>query len=142
MELIIKGFNGNTKRLTVDCNETVGKLKQLILQDFINFDNDSRTLRSYGLTSESSLMLIATNPVRIPELLQVFVRNVRGVASQYEVDPYETVDQLKHKIYKRERVLVHQQRIIYNGRQLEGGKMLQDYNITHKSTINMALRLL
>lgn len=87
-------------------------------------------------------MLIATNPVRIPELLQVFVRNERGIASQYEVDPYETVDQLKYKIYKRERVLVDQQRIIYNGRQLEGGKMLQDYNITHKSTIDMALRLL
>ncbi|KAI7813260.1 ubiquitin-like [Triplophysa rosa] len=141
MELLVKGFNGNTKRLTVDCNATVGELKKLILQDFINFDNDSRTLRSYGLTSESSLMLLVTNPVKFPVLMQVFVRNEMGITSTYEVDPNETVDQLQREIYNKERVPLDQQRLIYNGRQLESGKKLNDYDITNQSTIHMTLRL-
>ncbi|XP_056602897.1 ubiquitin-like [Triplophysa dalaica] len=141
MELILKGFNGNTKRLTLDCNATVGELKQLIMQDFINFDNDSRSLRSYGLTAESSLMLLVTNPVKIPVSMQLFVRNEKGTTSTYDVDPNETVNQLQQKIFNKERVPLDQQRLIYNGRQLESGRMLKDYDITNQSTIHMTLRL-
>ncbi|XP_051971958.1 polyubiquitin-like [Xyrauchen texanus] len=150
MDLIIKGFNGETKSLSVGYNTTVGELKQLISRDFsvppsqqklsannghrISLDDDSRTLSSYGLHSGSAVMLLI-----IP--LQVFVKNEKGQTKTYDVDVNETVDQLQQKIYNKESVPVDQQRLIYNGRQLESGMKLLEYNITSGSTIHMTLRL-
>ncbi|KAI7813259.1 ubiquitin-like protein, partial [Triplophysa rosa] len=152
-EIIVKGFNGNTERLTVDCDATVGKLNQLISPLFsvrpfqqklsanngqkTNLDDDSRSLSSYGLHSGSTIVLLITNPVPI----QVFVKNEDGRPGTYEVDPDETVDQLQAKIYNKERVPVDQQKLIYNGKQLMSGKKLQEYDIKPKSTIFMTLRL-
>ncbi|XP_051971968.1 polyubiquitin-like [Xyrauchen texanus] len=150
MDLIIKGFNGETKSLSVGYNTTVGELKQLISRDFsvppsqqklsannghrISLDDDSRTLSSYGLHSGSAVMLLI-----LP--LQVFVKNEKGQTKTYDVDVNETVDQLQQKINNKESVPVDQQRLIYNGRQLESGMKLLEYNITSGSTIHMTLRL-
>ncbi|XP_056602310.1 polyubiquitin-like [Triplophysa dalaica] len=151
MEIIVKGFNGNTERLTVDCDATVGKLKQLISTLFsvrpfqqklsanngqkTNLDDESRSLSSYGLHSGSTVVLLITNPI------QVFVKNEDGRTGTYEVYPDETVDQLQAKIYNKERVPVDQQKLIYNCKQLMPGKKLQEYDIKPKSTIFMTLRL-
>ncbi|XP_051959959.1 polyubiquitin-like [Xyrauchen texanus] len=153
MDLIIKGLNGASKSLTVGYNATVGELKQLISRDFrvsppqqklsannghrIDLEDDSKTLSSYGLHPGSTVMLIITNP----RPFQVFVKNEKGSTGTYEVAIDETVDQLKCKVFNKERVPVDQQRLIYNGRQLESGKKLQEYDITSESTIHMALRL-
>ncbi|XP_055054672.1 uncharacterized protein [Misgurnus anguillicaudatus] len=153
MDIIIKGFDGITKHLTVDWNATVGHLKQLILRDFsvdpsqqklsanngqrINLDDDSRSLSSYGLHSGSTIALL----IRTPGPMQVFVKNVKGETSTYDVGVDETVSQLQNKIYNKERTPVDQQRLIYGGIQLESGKMLRDYKITAGSTIHMTLRL-
>jgi len=152
MELTVKLLNGDVKRLEVSTNATVGELKQKIYRDFnepchkqklsinngshINLDDDSRSLSSYGLHSGSVVMLlITTGP------FQVFVRNEKGQTKTYDVDANETVDQLQTKIFRKESVPKDQQRLIYNGRQLEAGMKLQDYEITSGSTIHMTLRL-
>ncbi|XP_056602309.1 polyubiquitin-like [Triplophysa dalaica] len=152
MELTVTEINGNSQRLTVDCNATVGELKLLISQHFnvnpsqqrlsvnngqrIILDNDSKSLSDCYVTSGSTIALFRnTGP------MQVFVINEKGITSTYEVDPNETVNQLQQKIFNKERVPLDQQRLIYNGKQLESGRMLQDYNITHLSTIHMTLRL-
>ncbi|XP_057181818.1 polyubiquitin-like [Triplophysa rosa] len=153
MDIIVKEINGNTKRLRVDCNATVGHLKLLISQHFnvnsflqklsanngqrINLEDDYRSLSSYGLHSESVVAFIITTPGP----MQVFVKNEKGITSTYDVNPNETVDQLQREIYNKERVPVDQQRLIFNGRQLESGRMLQDYDITNQNTIHMTLRL-
>ncbi|XP_051515729.1 polyubiquitin-like [Myxocyprinus asiaticus] len=153
MDLIIKGFNGDTTSLTVGYNATVGELKQLISRDFrvsppqqklsanngrrIDLEDDSRTLSSYGLHPGSTVMLFITNPGPF----QVFVKNEKGSIGTYDVSIDETVEQLQEKIFNKERVPVDQQRLIYNGRQLESGKKLQEYDITSHSTIHMTLRL-
>ena len=153
MELTVKLLNGDVKRLVVDGNTTVGELKKLIFQNFnepphkqklsidnghrINLEDDSRSLSSYGLHSGSVVSLIITKP----RPFQVFVRNVNGQTKTYDVDVNETVDQLQNKIFRKEEVLNDQQRLNYNGRQLEAGKSLQDYDITSGSTVDMTLRL-
>ncbi|XP_067262707.1 uncharacterized protein [Chanodichthys erythropterus] len=152
MELAIKLLNGDVKRLVVRVDATVGELKQLIYQHFnqppykqklssdngqrISLEDDSRILSSYGLHSGSVVMLLITNPP-----FQVFVKNEKGQTKTYEVDVTETVDQLQTKILRKENVPKDQQRLIYNGRQLEAGMKLQDYDITSGSTIHMTLRL-
>ncbi|CAM4544780.1 unnamed protein product [Leuciscus chuanchicus] len=153
MELTVKLLNGDVKRLVVNGDTTVGELKKLICQNFnepphkqklsivnghrINLEDDSRTLSSYGLHSGSVVNLLITNPAPF----QVFVKNEKGQTKTYEVDVNETVDQLQTKIYRKDSVPKDQQRLIYNGRQLEAAMKLQDYDITSGSTIHMTLRL-
>lgn len=153
MEIIIKEINGNTKRLTVDCNATVGHLKLLISHHFsvtpsqqklsanngqrINLDDDFRSLSEYGVTSQSTIALLIKNPRPV----QVFVKNEKGETSTYDISPDETVDQLQQKINNKERVPEDQQRLIHNGKPLKSGTKLQDYDIIDKSTIYMTLRL-
>nr|AQZ36555.1 ISG152 [Ctenopharyngodon idella] len=153
MELKIKLLNGDVRSLEVKDNATVGELKQLISHHFnvppnrqklsgenghrISLEDDSRSLSSYGLHSDSVVMLLITNPGPF----QVFVINEKGQTKTFDVDVNETVDQLQTKIFQKERVPKDQQRLIYSGIQLEAGKKLQDYNITSGSIIYMALRL-
>ncbi|XP_026066801.1 polyubiquitin 12-like [Carassius auratus] len=153
MELIIRLLSGDVKRLEVSGGATVGELKKLISQIIgepsykqklsadngsrINLEDESRTLSSYGLHSGSVVSLLITNPGPF----QVFVRNEKGQTGTYEVDINETVDQLQAKIYRKERVPVDQQRLIFNGRQLESGRKLQEYDISSGSSIHMTLRL-
>ncbi len=152
MELTIRLLSGAVKHLEVSCEATVGELKKLIYQLFgeppnkqklsadngsrISLEDDSRTLSSYGLHSGSVVSLLITNPGPF----QVFVRNEKGQTGTYEVDINETVNQLQAKIHRKERVPVDQQRL-FNGRQLESGIKLQEYDITSGSTIHMTLRL-
>ncbi len=151
MELTIRLLGGDVRHLEVRGETTVGELKKLIHQHFgaavvkqklsadngshISLEDDSRTLSSYGLHSGSVVSLLITNP------FQVFVKNLSGQTKTYDVDVNETVDQLQTKIYNKERVVKDQQRLIYEGKQLESGKKLQDYNIARGSTIHMTGRL-
>ncbi len=153
MELTIRLLGGDVKHLEVRGDTTVGELKKLIHQHFgaavvkqklsadngshISLEDDSRTLSSYGLHSGSVVSLLITNPGPF----QVFVRNEKGQTKTYDVDVNETVNQLQTKIYNKERVPVDQQRLIFNGRQLESGKKLQEYDIASGSTIHTTLRL-
>ncbi|XP_056119804.1 uncharacterized protein LOC130097125 [Rhinichthys klamathensis goyatoka] len=153
MELTVKLLGGDEKRLVVSGDATVGELKQLISQHFseprhkqklsidnghrINLDDDSRSLSSYGLLSDTVVSLVITKP----RPFQVFVTNVKGQTKTYDVDVNETVDQLQTKISRKENVPNDQQILICNTKQLEAGKMLQDYDITSGSTIQMTLRL-
>uniref|UniRef100_A0A8C2HFI4 ISG15 ubiquitin like modifier n=1 Tax=Cyprinus carpio TaxID=7962 RepID=A0A8C2HFI4_CYPCA len=153
MELTIRLLGGDGKRLVVNGEATVGELKQRISQLFgeppykqklsadngthISLEDDSRTLSSYGLHSGSVVSLLITNPGPF----QVFVKNEEGQTGTYDVDVNETVDQLQTKIFNKLRVPKDQQRLVYNGKQLEPGRKLQDYNITPLSTIHMVFRL-
>ncbi|RXN30853.1 polyubiquitin-like isoform X1 [Labeo rohita] len=153
MQLTIRLLSGQVKHLEVSGDATVGELKELICQlvgepsykqrlsadngSRISLEDDSRTLSSYGLHSGSVVSLLITNAP-----CQVFVRNEKGQTGTYEIDiNNETVDQLQTKICRKEKVPVDQQRLIYNGRQLESGRKLQEYGITQGSTIHMTLRL-
>ncbi len=153
MELTIRLLGGDVKHLEVRGDTTVGELKSSFISHFgaavvkqklsadngshISLEDDSRTLSSYGLHSGSVVSLLITNPGPF----QVFVRNEKGQTGTYDVDVNETVNQLQTKICRKERVPVDQQRLIFNGRQLESGTKLQEYNIASGSTIYMTLRL-
>ncbi|XP_052451601.1 uncharacterized protein LOC128012972 isoform X4 [Carassius gibelio] len=139
------------KTLEVSGEATVGELKQRISQLFgeppyrqklsadngTSLEDDSRTLSSYGLHSGSVVSLLITKPAPF----QVFVKNEKGQIGRYEVDVNETVDQLQTKIFNKERVPKDQRRLVYNGRELEPGRKLQDYNIEPLSTIYLNFRL-
>ncbi|KAI5611090.1 hypothetical protein C0J50_9262, partial [Silurus asotus] len=133
-------------------NATIGELKQRVAPHFEVkasllklsasngqiLDHDEKTVRDYGLSSGSTVMLLISST---PVLFQVFVKNEKGQIKTYDITDSETVDQLMRKIYQIEGTPLDQQRLIYNGQQLESGRRLQDYNIQPGSTIYMTLRL-
>ncbi|KAK2845885.1 hypothetical protein Q7C36_010739 [Tachysurus vachellii] len=152
MELIIKDISGTMQLVNVLPSTTTGELKQHIAPHFGArasclrlsalsgqiLDNDQMTMSQYSLISGSTVMLlISTSPVPF----QVFVKNEKGQMRTYDITDEETVDQLMTNIYQKERTPVDQQRLIYNGQQLQCGRKLQDYGIGQESTIYMTLRL-
>lgn len=70
----------------------------------------------------------------------VTVVTLIGKAIKIETHESDSVEKLKFLIKEKEGIPVDQLRIIYNGRQLEGGRLLRDYKIEDKSTIHLVLR--
>lgn len=152
MDITITMLNGASVTLTVNPGDTVGSLKHLIKSHLdvapecqkltINngqvkiLTDGSKPLSYYGLEPGSRVSLLVVEPTTI----QVFLRNEKGQTSTYDIDPDETVQSFKSKVYARERVPVDQQRLIYQGKEMMQGR-LTDYGVEALGTVYMTLRL-
>lgn len=154
MELIIKVLSGETQRVHVDPSATIGQLKRQIAPFFKTrpsqlklsvtngqtrqLNQDQKAVKDYGLSPGSTVMLlISTTPVPF----QVFVKNLEGQTKTYDVTDDETVDQLLTKVSQKERIPKDQIRLLFNCKQLQSGKKLEDYGIIPGSTGQLTLRL-
>ena len=70
-----------------------------------------------------------------------YVKTLTGKTITVRVQPYSYVLDIKQQINDKEGIPVEQQRIIFNGRQLEDGSTLKHYGITDGSILHLVLRL-
>ncbi len=140
---------------SVSSNDTVFSLKQQI-QDSMGVNPDDYylvfggkvldetfTMEEYGIGQDNTVNLCV--PLRgggsEGTSKQIFIKTLQGKTLTLDVSDADTIQSVKNKIFEKEGIPQDQQRLVFNGKQLEDDKTIADYNIQADSNIHLVLRL-
>ena len=145
--IFVKTPTGQTITLEVEASDTVKKIKSK-LKDKEGIPlwkqrlffaekqlEDDCLLSDHNIWNESTLHLIQQH------VMQISVKTLNCEIFNFDIQPHDTIDNLKSMIQEKVGIPPDQQRLLYSGKLLEDGHTLSDYNVQKESTIHVSQRL-
>ena len=119
--------------------------KKKLLDDCTNAELISDLVQFYD-NKQTDIMCIESccvnqNGTKKHCKLKIFIKTTSGRIHTMPFDCVNSIDSVKGHIYFASGLYPNQQRLIFNGKQLEDDRMLQDYNIKENSTLVVTGRL-
>ena len=92
---------------------------------------DGHTLNDYNIRNRSVLLL---------SVMQIFIKTPSGKTIVLEVDPGDSVENVKMKIQEKEGIPTEEQRLVFAGKNLQDRCTLNDYDIQNESALHLRIR--
>ena len=156
LHLLVRMRSGKELSLEEPANQTVESVKsevhrregipvseQQLFFGGSELDN-GRTLNSYEVKDGSVLDLIpfvVASPATTPTGMLLFVKTLTGKTLTVNIDPLDTIRDLKNKIKEKEGLPISQQCLVAAGKQLDNNLPVSTCNIQNQSVLHLVLRV-
>jgi ubiquitin C len=136
-KIFVKNWTGETITVKVPANATVLQVKQSMpieaycFQQRLTFAGeqleDGRTLFYYNIQEGSTLYH--------REIRRILLQHASGATSELDVEASDRIETVKARIQHKHRISPDQQRLVFEGEQLEDGRTIFDYGIQDERTL-------
>ena len=143
-------YENGIMKFSLDPLDTIENLYKLIEKKMgvCNSSFDYMLHDGYSYIFEKNIMLISCNLAKnnnIFNLLKMpffnFVKTLSGKTFLIFANPSDSIENFKEKMQNKSGIPLDQQRLVFEGKQLEDNRTLDDYKIKKSSTLYLILKI-